>query len=197
MFAEQHIIQPGLDMRLFPEWLGSEADVLFARLLAELPWQQRHVRLFGREIPEPRLTDWSADPGVRYRYSGIVLGESPWHPTVDALRHTLSTQCGVAFNSVLANHYRDGQDAMGWHADDEPELGPEPVIASLSLGATRRLELRHRHRRDLPTCRLELASGALLVMAGRTQHDWQHRIPRERGIAAPRINLTFRRIIRP
>jgi len=164
----------------------------FATLRNELPWRQNQLRMFGRMIPEPRLVAWLGDPGASYSYSGIHLDPIPWTPTVSVLRETCSEVAGVGFNSVLANLYRDGNDSVDWHADDESELGPEPVIASLSLGATRRFDLRHRTTGY--TVRVDLPPGSVVVMSGRCQAEWVHRVAKTKRPAGPRINLTFRTI---
>ncbi len=144
-------------------------------------------------MDEPRLTAWYADPGVRYGYSGQALEPAAWPASLDTLRRELRARLGCDFNAVLCNAYRDGQDAMGWHADDEPELGPEPVIASLSLGATRRFRIRP--RRGGESVGLELESGSLLLMDGRSQADYCHALVRTRRPVRPRINLTFRQVM--
>lgn len=182
---------PGADLRLDPRWLeASEADALFAVLRRGLPWSNHAVRLFGREHPAPRLSAWMGD--AAYRYSGVVREPQPWTPALAALRDRLSGELGTAFNSVLANLYRDGADAMGWHADDEPELGDAPVIASVSLGAVRRFAMKHRTGEG--RFALDLPHGSLLVIAGATQAAWRHSLPRTRRAVGPRINLTFRRV---
>jgi alkylated DNA repair dioxygenase AlkB len=163
----------------------------FAAVRDEVAWERHHVRLFGRDVPAPRLSCWIGDPGTAYTYSRVRFEPRPWPPTVAELRDAIAAATGFAANSVLANLYRDGDDAMGWHADAEPELGPAPVIASLSLGAPRRFVLRHRARGLRHA--LVLEPGSLLVMAGPTQTHWQHALPRGKA-AGPRINLTFRRI---
>ena len=170
-----------------------EAEEYLRSLTASLDWREEFLRIAGRTIPVPRLVAWHGDPGATYRYSGLRHDPEPWTPDLLALKQRVEAACGHAFNSVLGNLYRNGQDAVSWHADDEPELGVEPVIASLSLGAERRFELRHNRSREL--LRLPLNSGSLLVMRGAFQHHWQHRIPRQAGITAPRINLTFRLIL--
>jgi alkylated DNA repair dioxygenase AlkB len=178
----------------FPRFLDpTVAERLFRRLYHQLNWRQEHIRLFGRRVAQPRLSTWYGDADARYHYSGLALSPMPWTRSLTALRQRLNTLLDAEFNSVLANLYRDGGDGMGWHSDDEAELGPEPVIASLSLGATRRFQLRHRNRDERHE--LELSSGNLLVMAGSTQRYWQHQIPKTRRPVGPRINLTFRRII--
>ena len=184
---------PDADVRLDPAWLApGEASELFDALLAGLPWENHAVRLFGREHPSPRLSCWIGDPGARYRYSGVSREPRPWTSPLAALRHRLRDSLGVDFDSVLANLYRDGRDAMGWHADDEPELGPAPVIASVSLGATRRFVLRHRD--GAPRLALDLPAGSLLLMQGTTQAHYRHALPRTARPVGSRINLTFRRI---
>lgn len=170
-----------------------EADRALAALLTEVSWQQHSITLFGKEVPEPRLSAWIADPGVSYLYSGRRREPLPWTATLDEIRARAATIAGTRFNSVLANLYRDGNDAMGWHADDEPELGPAPVIASVSLGAERRFDLRHNVSGD--TVNALLPHGSLLVMRGDTQHAWKHRIARTTRVGAPRINLTFRSVV--
>ena len=183
------------DLVLAVGWLESAQAVPLAdRLLQELPWEVHRVRMFGREIDSPRRSCWIGDPGAAYRYSGIRHEPHPWPPLLLPLRERLVLETGVHFNSVLANLYRDGRDSMGWHSDDEPELGEHPVIASLSLGATRRFVLRHRLERSRRHT-LELPDGSLLVMRGRTQVQWQHALPRTAKPVGPRVNLTFRRIL--
>ncbi|RDE24189.1 alpha-ketoglutarate-dependent dioxygenase AlkB [Motiliproteus coralliicola] len=171
-----------------------EADHYLAQLQQQLDWRQDRIRLFGRETPIPRLQAWYGDPGLHYRYSGLSLYAQGWPDPLLALKQQLEQQTGQRFNAVLANLYRNGVDSMGWHADDEPELGPNPVIASLSLGQPRPFQLR---RRDDPTQRYELLleHGSLLLMAGSTQHHWQHALPKRTRLNQPRINLTFRQII--
>ena len=168
------------------------ADRLLQILWEELDWKSYRIAMFGREIEQPRLTAWCSDPGIEYRYSGIRLQPAPWHPDLDACRQRLANELGLAFNSVLANAYRDGGDAMGWHADDEPELGEEPCIASLSLGETRRMLVRP--KAGGASRRLDLEHGSLLIMQGHSQSDWLHSIPRTNRRVGLRINLTFRRI---
>lgn len=169
----------------------TETAGLQAALAAEVPWRQEHVRMFGRVIPMPRLTCWMGDPGCSYTYSRVRYEPVPWTPTVAALRQKVVAATGAPLNAVLLNRYRSGRDAMGWHADDEPELGPEPTIASLSLGAARRFDLAHREDADARV-RVVLRDGSLLVMAGTTQGHWKHRIPRTTRALDERINLTFR-----
>jgi alkylated DNA repair dioxygenase AlkB len=191
------------DMRLASAWLpADQADALFAELHETVAWEVHRLRLFGREVAAPRLSAWIGDAGAHYRYSGASFMPQPWPPTLAVLRERVEAACVARFDSVLANLYRDGRDAMGWHSDDEPELGPRPLIASLSLGAPRRFLLRRRRLRGEPakpadTLALILPHGSLLVMAGDTQRLYRHALPRTRAAVGARINLTFRLILPP
>lgn len=183
---------PGLALRYWPQYYdASVADGLAAALMAELQLTQPQVRMFGQWRKSPRLAAWYGDAGASYRYSGQTYEPLPWTSTLAQLRQDLAQLLGVPFNSVLANLYRNGADSMGWHADDEPELGPEPVIASLSLGAVRRFDLKSRQA-PLRRWSVDLAHGSLLVMEGRTQAVAIHQVPKQPKIVASRINLTFR-----
>ena len=185
---------PGADLRYDEHaWTPAQADALFAALHEEILWQQHRLNLFGREVGSPRLSCWIGDADAVYTYSRTRFEPMPWTPTIAALRDDLEARLGLRFNSVLANLYRDGRDSMGWHSDDESELGAEPVIASLSFGATRCFRLRSRETRAVALS-LDLAHGSLLVMAGATQRLYQHALPRRARIAGARINLTFRSI---
>lgn len=180
---------------LIPGWLSAdEADGLFAALMAQVAWETHRIRMFGRMVDSPRLSCWIGDPGASYVYSRVRFEPRPWPQSLAALRPRIDAAAGVAMNSVLANLYRDGRDAMGWHSDDEPELGPHPVIASLSLGGTRRFAFRHR-RDPARKASIELTHGSLLLMAGDTQAEWKHALPRTAKPVPARINLTFRRIL--
>lgn len=199
---------PGADVALDSSWLShGEADALLQALLDRVPWEIHCIRLFGREVDSPRLSCWIGDPGAAYRYSGTRFEPHPWLPVLCPVRDRVADACGTDFNSVLANLYRDGRDAMGWHRDDERELGPRPVIASLSLGATRRFVLKAAEPPSIvpgqptgdavatPRATLELGHGSLLVMRGDTQRRYRHALPRTTRPVGPRINLTFRRIL--
>jgi alkylated DNA repair dioxygenase AlkB len=184
---------PGAELLLDAEFLSaSEASVLLAQLSQEVAWEQRAIRIFGQQIPQPRLTTWYGDPDAQYTYSGLTWEPRPWTPLLLALRQRVEAAAGSTFNSVLLNLYRNGQDSMGWHADDEPELGPAPTIASLSLGATRRFRLRPRAGLAHLPLGLDLTSGSLLLMRGPTQQHWQHALPKTARVLGPRLNLTFR-----
>ncbi|MGE4070058.1 MAG: alpha-ketoglutarate-dependent dioxygenase AlkB [Lysobacterales bacterium] len=190
------IALPGAKVGYLSGWLTAfSADGALNALLTEVPFSQHRVRMFGRELPAPRLSAWIGDPGAAYRYSRVRHEPLPWTPTLQALRERLQEDLGCAFNSVLVNRYRSGADSMGWHADDEAELGAEPVIASVSLGATRSMRFRSRTL-DPIRLSLPLEHGSLLLMAGQTQALYQHAVDKTRAPVAERINLTFR-LIRP
>lgn len=182
------------DIQHLPAWLPpAHADVLMHSLLTQVPWETHRIRMFGRWLDSPRLSCWMGDADAHYRYSGADFAPHPWVPAVQELRERLQLACDGRFNSVLLNRYRDGRDGMGWHSDDEPELGATPLIASLSLGAPRRFLLR---RRDDPAQKAEylLGHGDLLLMRGHCQRDYQHALPKTARVSGERINLTFRQI---
>jgi alkylated DNA repair dioxygenase AlkB len=190
-----------LDSTLFeyhPDFLlQREADRALERLWCELQWSQREITLFGRRLMQPRLIAWYGEPGAVYSYSGLTLAPLPWHPLLQKLRRRVEEFSGSRFDSVLANAYRDGMDSMGWHSDDEKELGPEPVIASLSLGAPRRFLLRPRTGPaggPRAAIALPLAHGSMLLMKGASQQRFQHALPRTKRAVGLRINLTYRRV---
>ena len=168
----------------------ADSDRMFRSILDETPWEARNIILFGKEVPQPRLACWYGD--LAYSYSGITLDPRPMTPTLLEIKQRCEEEASTQFNSVLVNLYRDGQDSMGLHADDEPELGSEPVIASVSFGAERNFRLRHRETKELQ--QVFLASGSLLVMSGLSQACWMHDIPKTKKFVEPRINLTFRYI---
>jgi alkylated DNA repair dioxygenase AlkB len=169
---------------------GGEADRVLGAIRDELAWEQREIVLYGKRIMQPRLVAWGGE--VPYRYSGQTLPPRPLTPTVRALMQRAGAAAGVPFNHVLANRYRDGSDSMGLHADDEPELGPAPVVATLSLGAVRRFVLVPRRPRDGERRSLDLPHGSLLVMGGACQQRFRHGLPRTPAVRAERISLTFR-----
>ena len=193
--AMSRIDLPSADLCLDPEFLAADiATAAFDEISEEIRWEQHHVRLFGRDVPAPRMSCWIGDSDAGYTYSRIRFEPRPWPSSVLRIKRLIEATLSTRFNSVLANRYRDGADCMGWHADDEPELGPQPLIASLSLGGSRRFLLRgrspSRNRLELP-----LSHGSLLVMRGDTQTHYQHAVPRTAKLCSPRINLTFRRIL--
>ncbi len=189
---------PDADVRHLVGFLSrSDADALLRHALDTIDWRQDTLRVFGKEHMQPRLTQWFGPPGGTYRYSGIEMRPVEWPSWLEATRQGIEATAGVRFNSMLGNLYRNGQDTVGWHADDEPELGHQPVIASLSLGAGRDFRLKHRTRDDVAPVTLHLGHGDLLVMAGNTQHAWLHTVPRRARVSKPRVNFTFRRLVVP
>jgi alkylated DNA repair dioxygenase AlkB len=170
-----------------------DAAAAFAALRHAIAWETHVIRLFGKPVDSPRRSAWIGDPGAAYRYSGTRFEPQPWPPALAALRDRVATAANAPFNSVLANLYRDGRDYMGWHSDDERDLGPRPVIASLSLGAVRRFRLKHRGDPRL-ALDLDLAPGSLLLMRGDTQRHYRHALPKTAKPVGERINLTFRHV---
>jgi alkylated DNA repair dioxygenase AlkB len=189
----------GADVALLPALpLPQPAPALLQALVDEVPWRQEHLRLFGRDVAQPRLTAWFGDPGATYRYSGLMLTPAPWTSRLADLRDRVAAATGASFDSCLLNLYRDGRDSIGPHADDEPELGERPVIAALSLGAMRDLVFRPKRGRPAAApVRLALPDSSLLVMRGDTQANWTHGIARTTRPTGPRVSLTFRRILAP
>jgi alkylated DNA repair dioxygenase AlkB len=179
-----------------PAWLPPpEADAVLVALRDELPWEQREIVLFGRRILQPRLIAWAGDVG--YRYSGQTLEPRPFTPAARGLLARACERTGVPFNHVLANRYRSGDDRMGLHADDEPELGEDPVVVIVSLGTSRRLVVRPRRKDVRQRHDLDLGHGSLLIMGGTCQRHYVHGVPRQPGLQSERISLTFRRLLRP
>lgn len=186
----------GAWLEYVPDWIGAtEADPVLAALRDELRWEQREIVLFGRRVLQPRLIAWAGSLG--YRYSGQTLEPRAATGTTAALMSRVCEHTRVPFNHVLLNRYRDGSDSIGLHADDEPELGLDPVVATLSLGATRRFVLKPRRARSGPSRSLDVGHGSLLVMGGTCQRRYVHGVPRQPGAAGERISLTFRRLLRP
>jgi len=186
---------PDAEVLLDPQFLPpAVAAGLLSELTNTIAWQQEPIMLFGKAVMQPRLTAWHGDPAARYQYSGLTMEPQPWVPALQQLRQQVEVATGTQFNSVLLNLYRTGRDSMGWHADNEPELGPTPVIASISLGHTRRFRLRPRDSQRTPhkPVSLDLPSGSLLVMRGLTQQYWLHAVPKTARLVGPRLNLTFR-----
>ncbi|WP_251357959.1 alpha-ketoglutarate-dependent dioxygenase AlkB [Kangiella sp. TOML190] len=196
----EEISLPDAQLLFWPEFLSPSnelaetADAFFQRLYGRIQWQQETIRIAGVDRLVPRLTAWYGDPQARYRYSGVEHAPLAWIPELLQVKSLLEQQTGETFNSVLANLYRDGQDSVAWHSDDEPELGKNPVIASVSLGATRSFQLKRKTKPKL-SHKIALTSGSLLLMKGKTQSHWLHQVPKERAVLEPRINLTFRKII--
>jgi alkylated DNA repair dioxygenase AlkB len=185
---------PDATLKFEPNFLPrDQADQLFASLCENIPWRQDEIRIFGKTYLQPRLTALYSNNGSSYTYSGITMEPEPFTPELLALKSKVEKFAGHTFTTCLLNLYRDGNDSNGWHADDEKELGTNPVIASVSLGQTRAFHLRHRRQKPL-RYRMELEHGSLLVMGGAMQHHWLHQVPKTRRPVTPRINLTFRKI---
>ena len=181
------------DLVLFPDVeLGLDAAQLLARLMDETPWSQESITLYGKTHLQPRLTAWYGDPNAVYAYSGKQYQPLAWTALLQDLKTTMESLCNAPFNSVLLNFYRDGADSMGLHADDEPELGPEPCIASLSLGEERTIYFKHKKRKELKPLSVVLPNASVLRMRGETQRHWKHGIRKVARDCGPRINLTFR-----
>ncbi len=168
-----------------------ESDQLFQTLKAELPWEQRSIKMFGKSVLQPRLQAWCGD--ANYTYSGLTMLPTPWTPELLFIKSRIESVCDVQFNSVLVNLYRSGEDYMGWHSDNEKELGVNPVIASVSLGASRRFLLRH--KTSGKTLEYLLDHGDLFTMGGQLQEYWKHSLPKMKKVNMERINLTFRSVI--
>ena len=164
---------------------------MFTKLLEEIPWQLDNITIFGKTHPQPRLTALFGNEGKPYSYSNIIMQPHPWNPILMFIKSEIETICNENFTTVLLNLYRDGKDSNGWHADNEKELGRNPVIASISFGAERSFHLKHNSIVDAKQ-KITLENGSLLLMKGETQHFWKHQIPKTAKPIGSRINLTFR-----
>lgn len=174
----------------------NQANKLFKNLQKKIEWTQNRIRFYGKESLVPRLEAWYGDPGKSYAYSGIHMDPKPWTDELLLIKKAIEPVAGVTFNSVLINYYRDGADRVAWHSDDEKELGQNPVIGSVSLGAERKFKLRHKkYKTNGLKHEIMLNHGSFLLMKGSTQHHWMHEIPRTAKPIGPRINLTFRIIL--
>lgn len=167
-------------------------DLIFTELLENLNWKHEPITLFGKQVLQPRLTAWYGDKGVDYTYSGLKNEALPWTATLLEVKEMVERLSQKSFNSVLLNLYRDGNDSMGYHSDDERELGEEPVIASLSLGEVRRFNIKNKETGELIS--FDLPDNSLLIMKGDFQLKWKHAVPKTKRAVGPRINLTFRRV---
>lgn len=189
----QALVIPDAEVLYFPHAFSSaESDGLLSDLISNIGWRQEKIKIYGREIPQPRLSAWYGDAGAIYTYSNITNHPLPWTEALRTIKQRCEELSKAQFNSVLLNYYRDGQDSMGWHQDNEPELGAQPMIASVSFGAMRRFQFRHKKRKDLETINIDLEHGSLLLMRGTTQQFWKHQLPKTTQPIGARINLTFR-----
>jgi alkylated DNA repair dioxygenase AlkB len=200
----QQSIFGGQDSNLLP-YLGrvvyypdfftkSRADQIFSELQNGLQWKQEPIWMFGKQVMQPRLTSLYGNPDQPYGYSGIKMDPLAWTPVLLAIKRQIQNLTGVDFTHVLCNYYRDGQDSMGWHRDNEPILGKNPCIASVTFGATRLFQLRDYFSKK-EKIELPLSHGSLLVMTEESQHYWEHQIPKTKKPLGPRINLTFRKLL--
>ncbi len=172
----------------------AKSKALALLLFEQLDWRQDEITMYGRKVTIPRLQAWYGDQGTDYTYSKLTMKPLMWTDELNYLKQQLHLKTGVAFNSVLANCYRNHRDSVSWHSDNEPELGNEPVIASISLGAERYFHLKHKYKSL--SHKLKLPSGSLLIMKGKTQENWQHAVLKSRIESPMRVNLTFRKIIK-
>lgn len=180
-----------LDNQYFSE---NEASHYFDCLQKEIQWEHREIQLFGRSILQPRLIAWHGEPGVTYKYSGLMMTTKAWTPSLNEIKSRIENHLGYTFNAVFLNKYRNGHDYMGWHRDNERVQGLQPLIISVSFGAKRAFKFRHYYQKGIDI-KFELNSGSLLIMQGETQEYWSHSLPRALKISEPRINLTFRNIL--
>jgi alkylated DNA repair dioxygenase AlkB len=179
----------------YPGFIGGESGMdLMHQLIREVPWRQQVIQMYGKEVVTPRLTAWYGDAAKSFRFSGTRFDPVPWTSELYDLKEKIQHTTGLSFNSVLLNYYRDGNDSVAWHSDNEKELGINPHIASLSIGQARQFEFRHKNEHSRKYA-LSLENGSLLIMKGDLQHLWEHRIPKSRLPARERINLTFRSIL--
>lgn len=187
---------PDADIILFDEFFTkTECEKLYKNLIEKINWQQYTIKMFGKILNQPRLTAFYGEENKPYAYSGLKLTPNPWTEDLLFIKSRITKTAQINFSSVLLNYYRNGQDSMGWHSDDEKELGQNPVIGSISFGETRLFQLRHLTRKDLKKVDIKLTNGSFLLMKGQTQHYWEHQIPKTSKHITQRINLTFRTIV--
>jgi len=194
LFPDEKIVfdLPDAEIEYFPNFFSIEkANEIFHKLQTEIPWQQDTITIYGKNHLQPRLTALFGNEGKPYGYSNIVMHPHPWNPMLIFIKEEVEKICQENFTTVLLNYYRNGQDSNGWHADNEKELGRNPIIASLSLGEPRNFQLKHN---SIETAKqnILLQHGSLLLMKGTTQHYWKHQIPKTKKEIGSRINLTFR-----
>ena len=188
---QRTLLAPGA-ISLWPQAFTLESAALMQRLCDEASFSRHTVRIFGRELPAPRLSAWHGEAGCSYRYSGVRHAPLPLGPAMQEIRARVESLCGQRFNCVLLNLYRDGHDSMGWHSDDEKELDQAAPIASVSFGGERKFAFKH--KLDKISASLTLENGSVLLMQAPTQQYWQHSLTKTKRLVAPRINLTFRAI---
>ncbi|XCF05577.1 alpha-ketoglutarate-dependent dioxygenase AlkB [Tamlana crocina] len=190
--SETNLNLKDADVAYYPRFFDmNEADYFFKTLLETIDWQQDYITIFGKTHPQPRLTAFFANNNKNYSYSNIKMKATPFTQELLQIKHSIEKELDISFTSCLANLYRNGSDSNGWHADNEKELGKNPVIASISFGAERIFHLKHR-RDNTQKAKINLEHGSLLLMKGETQHHWLHQIPKTKKEVGKRINLTFR-----
>lgn len=185
---------PDAEIIYYPHFFNSlEADTYLSELITEIPWQQDNITVYGKVHEQPRLTALFGNAGKPYSYSNISMQPHPWTALLEKIKNKIETLENTDFTTVLLNYYRNGKDSNGWHADNEKELGMNPIIASVSFGVERQFQLKHNTNKDMKK-NILLGHGSLLIMKGSTQHFWKHQIPKTTKTIGPRINLTFRLI---
>ena len=195
LFSDQQELLPfDGSALLFPKFLEpTQTSQIFQQIMDETPWEMPEMVMFGKKYPQAGLSTWFTNTGVKYVYSGITRVPHAMTPMLTRVLDRCASKSGAEYNSVLVNLYRDGNDSVSWHSDNEEINGSEPTIASVSLGTTRRFDLRHKESGE--TLRVDLEDGSLLVMSGLSQHCWVHQIAKTKSKVGPRINLTFRRVV--
>jgi alkylated DNA repair dioxygenase AlkB len=184
------IIENG-EYLFIPNFFNKDEGDNFFRLLKEkILWKQESMNIYGKKVEFPRLTAWYGNDDKSYSFSGITLAPNPWNEEILEIKNRIEPKASVTFNSVLLNRYRDGKDSISWHTDAEPELGKNPIIASVNFGTSRKFQLRHIRTKE--KIEIELTHGSLLIMQGELQHYWQHQVPKTNKAIGERINLTFR-----
>ena len=185
-----------LSLKYIENFFNLDESQLYMRNLTQsVLWRREKIKMWGKEIVTKRRIAWYADDGKSYTYSGSTFFPSQWNNVLLQLKEKVENYSEIKFNSVLLNEYPNGEVGMGWHSDDEKELGTDPIIASLSFGANRDFIFKHKTDRSIENVKLHLKSGSLLLMLGSTQHYWKHSLPKRLKVKEPRINLTFRNII--
>ena len=193
LFGNNHNLLPYKgEAFLYPHFFTKEeCSAYFKELQTTIEWKQEPIKIFGQQVMQPRLTAWYGDNHKPYTYSGITMQPVSWTPTLMAIKRKIEAVAKVEFTSALLNLYRNGKDSMGWHRDNEKELGNNPVIASVSFGASRIFKLRLYENKTVSKS-IELSDGSFLLMSGETQHYWEHQIAKTNKPVGPRINITFR-----
>jgi len=190
--TEENLLPCNGEALFYPGFFSpSESDHYLIRMQEEIEWKQETIKLYGKELLQPRLTAFCGDTGKKYSYSGITMRPRKWTDSLLEIKRRIEMVAGVQFTSALLNFYRDGKDSMGWHRDNEKELGVNPVIGSVSFGATRTFQFRNYKEKKVAGS-IELTHGSLLLMKGETQRHWEHQLPKMNKEIGKRINITFR-----